>query len=75
MGADVIKIEPLTGAAERGSSRAKITSPLFALVNRNKRSVSLDLKSEEVVLPLTLVALLCAYTPSLLIFAGKVFVL
>eukprot|EP00035_Acanthoeca_spectabilis_P038360 m.52472 g.52472 ORF g.52472 m.52472 type:complete len:439 (+) comp9104_c0_seq2:116-1432(+) len=47
MGADVIKIEPLTGAAERGSSRAKITSPLFALVNRNKRSVSLDLKSEE----------------------------
>ena len=40
-------MEGLTGAAERGSARARMTSPLFSVVNRNKKSVSLDLKEPE----------------------------
>lgn len=49
----MIKIEPLTGAAERGTSQSRILSPLFALVNRNKRSLCLDLKKSEVRQPFT----------------------
>ena len=45
-GANVIKIENTTsGAAERGGSRSTISSPLNAQINRNKRSLSVDLKS------------------------------
>lgn len=40
----LIKVEPLEGAAERGASRDKIVTPLFALVNRNKRSLCMNLK-------------------------------
>jgi crotonobetainyl-CoA:carnitine CoA-transferase CaiB-like acyl-CoA transferase len=43
MGADVIKIEPLQGDATRES----MGIGAFLAVNRNKRSVALDLKSEE----------------------------
>jgi crotonobetainyl-CoA:carnitine CoA-transferase CaiB-like acyl-CoA transferase len=45
-GANVIKVEGLTGAAERGSARQKMTSPLFSVLNRNKKSLSVDLKTE-----------------------------
>ena len=50
MGADVIKVEPLTGAYERRWSGAKTfvgdVSGFFLCANRNKRSIALDLKSE-----------------------------
>jgi crotonobetainyl-CoA:carnitine CoA-transferase CaiB-like acyl-CoA transferase len=47
-GADVIKVENTEGgAAERGGARSVIASPLSALINRNKRSLSLDLKHAE----------------------------
>jgi formyl-CoA transferase len=42
MGADVIKIEPLEG----DSTRVALGEAAFLAVNRNKRSVALDLKSE-----------------------------
>ena len=49
MGADVIKIEPLQGAFERGYGADSVfvegLSASFFAVNRNCRSVSLDLKS------------------------------
>ena len=41
MGADVVKIEPLEG----DSTRESLGTPPFLAVNRNKRSVALDLKS------------------------------
>ena len=44
---DSVQVEGLSGAAERGSSRAVIMSPLFAMVNRSKRSVCLDLKAPK----------------------------
>ncbi|GAA5235002.1 CoA transferase [Verticiella sediminum] len=50
-GADVIKVEPLQGDATRGfgpfhpEDELKAYAGYFASVNRNKRSVSLDLKS------------------------------
>jgi CoA:oxalate CoA-transferase len=47
-GADVIKIEPLTG--EAGRSRAEINAGAmvpFEMLNANKRSVTLNLKSDE----------------------------
>ncbi len=51
MGADVIKIEPLKGAFERhwsgGNSWVTDVSAFSLAVNRNKRSISIDLKSEE----------------------------
>ncbi|MBX3598071.1 MAG: CoA transferase [Rhizobiaceae bacterium] len=51
MGADVIKIEPLTGAFERGYSADNVfvggVSSTFLSVNRNVRSIAVDLKSAE----------------------------
>lgn len=52
MGADVIKIEPPSGAFERhwaGADRAKVggVSAFFLCANRNVRSLSLDLKHPE----------------------------
>ena len=41
MGADVVKIEPLRG----DSTRESMGTAAFLAVNRNKRSVALDLKS------------------------------
>ena len=42
-GADIIKVESPAGAAERGGGRSKISSPMASVVNRNKRSISVDL--------------------------------
>lgn len=51
MGADVIKIERIGGEWERelraGGELDGDVSPFFLAMNRNKRSVTLDLKSEE----------------------------
>lgn len=51
MGADVIKVEPLGGAFERhwsgGKSYVNGVSAFSLAVNRNKKSISLDLKSPE----------------------------
>jgi crotonobetainyl-CoA:carnitine CoA-transferase CaiB-like acyl-CoA transferase len=51
MGADVIKVEPVGGAYERHWSGARVfvgeVSGFYLCANRNKRSVSLNLKSEE----------------------------
>ncbi|MGV6871339.1 CaiB/BaiF CoA transferase family protein [Pseudochelatococcus sp. B33] len=51
MGADVIKIEPLQGAFERHWSGGKSTvngvSAFSLAVNRNKRSIAIDLKHPE----------------------------
>jgi crotonobetainyl-CoA:carnitine CoA-transferase CaiB-like acyl-CoA transferase len=46
-GADIIKVESLTGAAERGGGRSKISSPMASVVNRNKRSIAVDIKTVE----------------------------
>jgi formyl-CoA transferase len=50
MGADVIKIEPPSGDQTRGAMGFKMKGPDsmgFLNMNRNKRSLTLDLKSEE----------------------------
>ncbi|MEO6958646.1 MAG: CoA transferase, partial [Burkholderiaceae bacterium] len=51
MGADVIKIEPLSGAHERHWAGAKSfigdISSFYLCANRNKRSLAVDLKSSE----------------------------
>lgn len=51
MGADVIKVEPLTGAYERQWSGANVyvegVSGFYLCANRNKRSIAIDLKSPE----------------------------
>jgi crotonobetainyl-CoA:carnitine CoA-transferase CaiB-like acyl-CoA transferase len=48
-GADIIKVEPLTGDAWRytGQFRNRGMTGQFMAVNRNKRSLALDLKSEK----------------------------
>ena len=46
-GADIIKIESPSGAAERGNARSKISNPMSSVVNRNKRSVSVNWKSQR----------------------------
>jgi crotonobetainyl-CoA:carnitine CoA-transferase CaiB-like acyl-CoA transferase len=49
LGADVIKIEEPSGDRQRGNGKAptsRTMGPLFMALNRNKRSVALDLKSE-----------------------------
>lgn len=51
MGADVIKVEPPTGDETRKlfrfEGRADDSEDLFGMFNRNKRSITLDLKSER----------------------------
>src|SRR5690606_5175487 len=51
MDADVIKVEPLTGAFERhwsgGNSWVSDVSAFSLAVNRNKRSIALNLKTPE----------------------------
>ena len=51
MGGDVIKVEPVGGAHERRWSGADVyvegVSGFFLCANRNKRSIAIDLKSEE----------------------------
>ncbi|MBR5473988.1 MAG: CoA transferase [Lachnospiraceae bacterium] len=51
LGADVIKIESIKGAYERGWSGCNTykngVSVFFMMANRNQRAISLDLKSEE----------------------------
>ncbi len=54
MGADVIKVEPPTGDEARyyGVTKEKLAelggvSPSFLALNRNKRSITLDLRNEE----------------------------
>src|SRR3546814_9295393 len=50
MGADVIKVEPPTGDQTRGAMGFKMKGPDsmgFLNMNRNKRSLTLDLKDEE----------------------------
>lgn len=48
LGAEVVKVErPGTGDEARNHAETDGTSPYFASLNRNKRSVCLDLKSEE----------------------------
>lgn len=49
MGADVIKVEPLSGAYERAWSGANVyvegVSGFYLCANRNKRSIAIDLKN------------------------------
>ncbi len=51
MGAEVVKVEPLTGAFERGYGADSVfvggLSASFFAVNRNARSLAVDLKSAE----------------------------
>lgn len=51
MGADVVKVEPVAGAHERHWSGAKVfvegISGFYLCANRNKRSIGIDLKSED----------------------------
>ena len=49
LGADVVKIEPITGEQSRKASAARPNedSPYFMLLNANKRSVTCNLKHEK----------------------------
>jgi crotonobetainyl-CoA:carnitine CoA-transferase CaiB-like acyl-CoA transferase len=49
LGADVIKVEEPAGDRQRGNGKApssKTLGPVFVALNRNKRSLALDLKTE-----------------------------
>jgi crotonobetainyl-CoA:carnitine CoA-transferase CaiB-like acyl-CoA transferase len=49
LGADVIKVEEPSGDRQRGAGKAprsKTMGPLYVALNRNKRSIALDLKEE-----------------------------
>lgn len=46
-GADVIKVEPLTGERTRRRSVSKDPPMQFAMLNSNKRSITLDLKNPK----------------------------
>ena len=49
LGADVIKVEEPSGDRQRGNGKApvnKTMGPVFVALNRNKRSLALDLKGE-----------------------------
>ena len=49
LGADIIKVEEPTGDRQRGNGKApssKTMGPVFVALNRNKRSLALDLKTE-----------------------------
>jgi crotonobetainyl-CoA:carnitine CoA-transferase CaiB-like acyl-CoA transferase len=49
LGADVIKVEEPSGDRQRGSGRppnSRDMGPVFVSLNRNKRSIALDLKTE-----------------------------
>jgi crotonobetainyl-CoA:carnitine CoA-transferase CaiB-like acyl-CoA transferase len=49
LGADVIKVEEPSGDRQRGagkSPRSRTMGPIFVALNRNKRSIALDLKGE-----------------------------
>ena len=48
LGADVIKVEEPSGDRQRGgkSPNSKTMGPVFVALNRNKRSIALDLKGE-----------------------------
>ncbi|MCU1673665.1 MAG: CoA transferase [Frankiales bacterium] len=46
-GADVIKVEPLTGENLRGRGRVAGAGAPFAMLNSNKRAVTLNLKAPE----------------------------
>jgi len=46
-GADVIKVEPPGGAARRNSDPKKNPGGYFPMLNRNKRSIGIDLKSDR----------------------------
>jgi crotonobetainyl-CoA:carnitine CoA-transferase CaiB-like acyl-CoA transferase len=51
LGADVVKVEPVTGEWQRhvsaGGARGNKVNVSFLSLNRNKRSLAVDLKSEE----------------------------
>lgn len=51
LGADVVKVEPVTGEWQRhvaaGGARGNRVNVSFLSLNRNKRSLAVDLKSEE----------------------------
>jgi crotonobetainyl-CoA:carnitine CoA-transferase CaiB-like acyl-CoA transferase len=51
LGADVVKIEPVTGEWQRhvaaGGARGNIINVSFLSLNRNKRSLAINLKSQE----------------------------
>ena len=44
-GAEVIKVEPLTGDRTRQHGQSKVPPVSFAMLNSNKKSVTLDLRS------------------------------
>ncbi len=48
LGADVLKVEPPTGDTHRGRNpKYELYSPSFRALNRNKKSLTLDLRSER----------------------------
>lgn len=47
LGAEVVKVEPLTGERLRGRARGDADPQEFIMLNSNKKSVALDLKSDE----------------------------
>ncbi|MBE9372896.1 CoA transferase [Saccharopolyspora sp. HNM0983] len=47
LGADVVKVEPLSGERLRGRARGDADPQEFIMLNSNKKSVALDLKSKE----------------------------